>query len=249
MKRTCSVIFVLASVATNLLATELRDVLAHPEKFQNRRITVVGIARVPGYFFICPDEKAAVKKNPSKALLVRKNNSTQPEYREMDRKWVQVTGVVSDEKRDGYELDTSSFEGHGICLEKIRVLRDRPQLRIKDDTVFGIFKNSMAEPLRVEVVPKSEGGVIFFLKPGDVDETEIYEGRAVASQLEGPRNVSPYKQKVGQPVAAGEITFRSLPSDYEYSDESSEKRRLYFKIIDHQIKRVDVSEGRTWKRP
>src|SRR2546430_8308935 len=137
MKPRCFVMCILLAVASNLFGTELREVIAHPEKFQNRRITVVGIARVPGYFYLCSNEKAAAEKNPSKGLLVRKNNFTQPEYREMDRKWVQVTGVVSDKKRDGYELIPWAFEGHGICMEDIRILRDRPQPRIKDDTVWG----------------------------------------------------------------------------------------------------------------
>lgn len=248
MKQACLAIFALISVAT-IFGTELRDVLAHPEKFENQRITVIGIARVPGYFFICADEKAAVEKNPSKALLVRKNNSIQPEYREMDRKWVEVTGVMTDKRREGYELDTSSFEGHGICLEKIRVLRDRPQPRIKDDTVLGVFKNSTSEGLSIENIPKSEGGVLFYMKPGDVQETEVSEGRVVALHAKGPKDVRMYgEREKDERVAIGEISFRGLPSDYKYSDESSDKRRLYFKVADHQIKRVAASEGRSWKR-
>jgi hypothetical protein len=247
MKRICFLVCVLISIASDLFGTDLRDVIAHPQKYENRRITVVGIARVPGYFYLCADKEAATDRHPEKALLVRKTG-TQPEYREMDRQWVEITGIMNDKEGGGYELGPTRTTNPGILLQRVRLLRDRPPPRIKDDTVCGIFKNSTPEPLSIEVIPKSEGGVIFFLRPGDVDETEIWKGRAVASQLKGPKNVPLHKREIGNPVASGEITFRGLASNFEYSDEPSEKRRLYFKIADHQIKRVDGSEGRAWKR-
>jgi hypothetical protein len=104
MKQKYLLICFLIIVARDLFGASLRDLIAHPEKFENQRITVVGIARVPGYFYLCADEKAAADRHPEKALLVRKNNSTQPEYRELDRQWVEVTGVMSDKEGGGYEL-------------------------------------------------------------------------------------------------------------------------------------------------
>jgi hypothetical protein len=245
MKQNCLLICFLITVASDLFGTELRDVIAHPEKFENQRITVVGVARVPGDFYLCADEKAAADRHPSTALIVRRNNSTQPEYRELDRQWVRVTGVMSSKEGGGYD------SGVGVLLEHVDLLRDRPPPRIPDSTVLGVFKNSTAEPLSIQLVPNSEQGIgtIFFLKPGDADETDVSEGRVVASQLKGSKNVPLHKREIGKPVASGEITFRSLPSNYEYSDEPSDKRRLYFKIADHEIKRVDVSEGRSWKLP
>jgi hypothetical protein len=239
----------LITVASDLFGTDLRDVIAHPEKFENQRITVMGVARVPGYFYLCPDEKAATDRHPENALLVRKNNKTQPEYREMDRMWVQVTGVVTDKKRDGYEFVPRDFAGHGICMEGIRILRERAQPRIKDDTALGAFKNSTAQGLSVQIIPKSEGGALFYMKPGDVHEIEISEGRVVALHATGPKNVRLYEERGKEkPVASGKMTLQSLPRGWEYSPESSQARRLYFRIVDNRVEQVAASEGRSWKR-
>jgi hypothetical protein len=242
MNQSWLVICFLISVASHLFGTELREVLAHPENFENRRITVVGIARVPGYFYLCQDEKAAADRHPSMALLVRKNNFAQPEYRELDRQWVRVTGVMSAQPRRGWD------PGSGVLLTHVELLRNRPPPRIKDTTVMGIFRNSTREPLAIEVVPRSEpAAVIFFLAPQDVTETDVWEGRVVASQLNGPTSLPLHKREMGKQAAIGEITFHSLPHGYEYSPETSEERRLYYKIVDHRIQPVAVSEGRRWK--
>lgn len=225
-----------------VFGTDFIDVLATPEKYEGRQIELIGIARVPGYFYLFADLNAAAKRDLSKALLVRKNNFTQPEYRELDRQWVRVTGVMSSQPRRGCD------PGAGVLLEHIAVLRDRVPPRIADRTVLGIFKNRAAEPLAIQLVPSSEkGGTLFFLEPGDVTETEISEGRAVASQLKGPKNVSLDKREIGKSIATGEITFSGLPTDYQYSPESSGKRRLYFRILGNRIEPVAASQAKDWK--
>lgn len=247
MNQTYFAISVLISVATNLSGTDLREVIAHPEKFENQRITVVGIARVPGYFFLCADKKAATDRHPEKALLVRKNNSTQPEYREMDRQWVQITGVVSDTNRDGYEWIPWDFAGHGICMEDVRLLHDRPSPRIKDISVWAVFKNDTSIPLAIEHAAWPSVGEVFFVGPRETQETGVWKGKATASRLIGPSNLPLHEQKVGKPVAKGEITLRSLRRGWQYSRELSPERTLYFKIVGNRIEEVPSSEGRRWK--
>jgi len=47
--------FVCLSIALRTSAafgTDLRDGLAHPEKYDGREVEVTGIARVPGYFYL-----------------------------------------------------------------------------------------------------------------------------------------------------------------------------------------------------
>jgi len=41
--------------------TDIRDVLAHPEKYNERQVELVGIARVPGYFYVFANVEAAAK--------------------------------------------------------------------------------------------------------------------------------------------------------------------------------------------
>src|ERR1700730_11488040 len=85
----------LGSIAAS--GADLRDVLAQPEKYNGRRVELIGIARVPGYFYLFADVDAAAKSDLSKALLVRKTNFAANEYRRLDRQWVRLTGQMSSE--------------------------------------------------------------------------------------------------------------------------------------------------------
>jgi hypothetical protein len=228
--------------AGSALGTDFADVHAKPDKYEGRHVELVGIARVPGYFYLFAEAGAAANTDLSKAVPVRRNNFTQPEYRELDRQWVRVTGVMNSQPRRGWDPVA------GVLLEHVELLRDRPPPRIPDRTVLGVFRNNTAQPLAIELISRSaEGGTIFFLKPGDVDEIEIWEGRAVVSALKGPKNLSLDKREIGKSIATGEITFSDLSADYQYSSESSDKRRLYFRIFGNRIERVSASGGKDWK--
>ena len=242
MKQTCFVICIFLAVASNLFGTELRDVIAHPEKFENHRITVVGVARVPGYFYLCSDEKVAADRHPETALQVR-TTIKQTEYRELDRQWVEVTGVYS------FETSNEWGSGPGILLERVRVLHDRPSPRIKDSTVWAIFKNDTSLPLEIENVPRVRPGVTggFWLGSHEANEAQVSEGRADAFRLKGPSSLPLDKRKRGERIAIGEITFRSLRRGWQYSPELSPERTLYFRIVDNRIEEVAASEGRRWK--
>ncbi len=232
----------LAADADFVFGTELRGLLAHPEKYNERQVDLVGIARVPGYVYLFADITAAARTDLSKALLVRQNNFAEKEYRAADRQWVRVTGVMSSQSRRGWD------PGTGVLLKRVQLLRDRPPPRIKDATVLGVFQNATTEPLAIDLLPRSEpGGARFFLGPHEVDKTIIWEGQAVASRLDGPSNVHLDLRKVGKPVASCDITFRHLPPGYAWSPEWSERRTLYFRIFGNRIESIPGSEARDWK--
>jgi hypothetical protein len=244
MKVTCLLIRLSIALGTSsLFSADLQDLLAHPEKYNDRQVHLVGIARVPGYFYLFADIKAAAKTDLSKALLIRQNNFAGKQYREADRQWVRVIGVMSSEPHRGWD------PGAGVLLKRVQLLRDRPPPRIKDATVLGIFQNATAEPLAINLLPRSDGGrTTFFLGPHETDKTTIEgEGEAVASRLDGPDNVRPDLRKVGKPVASCDITLRQLPRGYEFSPEWSERRTLYFRILGSRIESVPSSEARDWK--
>jgi hypothetical protein len=224
-------------------STDLQDVLAHPESYNERQVEVIGIARVPGYFYLFADINSAANTDLSKALLIRKNNFAGNEYRDLDRQWVRVTGVLSSEPRVGWD------PGSGILLQRAELLRDRPPPRIKDPTVLGVFQNTTAVPLAIDLLPRSDGGrTTFFLRPYQADKTPIdNEGEAVVSELPGSDNVTLYKRRAGKRIASCEITFRHLPPDYQYSPEWSNKRTLYFRIFTNRIELVPAFEARDWK--
>lgn len=233
----------IALVPKATFGIDLQDVIANPEKYSGRQVDLIGIARVPGYFYLFPDVKAAAKTDLSKALLIRKNNFAGNEYRELDRQWVRVIGAVSSEPRVGWD------PGNGVLLQRVEIVRDRPPPRIKDPTVLGVFQNTTAVPLAVDLLPRSDGGrTTFFLRPYEADKTPIEgEGEAIVSELKGSDNVPLYKRQVGTRIACCTITFRGLPPDYEYSPEWSDKRTLHFRIFTDRIELVPASEARDWK--
>ena len=94
--------------------------------------------------------EAVAKTDLSKALLIRQNNFAEKEYREADRQWVRVTGVMSSEPRRGWD------SGTGLLLKRVQLLRDGPPPRIKDATVLGVFQNATAEPLDIELRSRTE---------------------------------------------------------------------------------------------
>ena len=195
-----------------VFSTELHDVLANPEKYNRRQVELVGIARVPGYFYLFGNVKAAAKTDLSKAILIRQNNFVGKEYREADRQWVRVTGVMSSDLHRGWD------SGTGVLLKRVQLLRDRPAPRITDWTVLGIFQNAAAEPVAVDLIPRADGGrTTFFLAPHEADKAIVDEGEAVVSRLAGPVNVRLDLQKIGKPIASRAIRFRNLPPGYQYS--------------------------------
>lgn len=233
--------FLIALRTSTAFGTDLRHVLADPEKYEGREVDLIGIARVPGYFYLFADIDAAGKTDLAKAVLIRQNNFAGKGYREADRQWVRVTGVLSSKPRREWD------PGTGVLLKHVQILRDRPPPRIKDATVLGVFQNATAEPLAIQLLSRSEGGETFFLAPHEADKPLIWEGQLVASRLDGPDNLSLNLRKKGKPIARGDITFRHLAPGYEYSPEWSEKRTLYFRIFRNQIESVPASEARSWK--
>jgi hypothetical protein len=223
--------------------TELQDVIAHFQKYNGREVELVGIARVKGYFYLFADKSAAADLDLSRALLVRQNGPTRPEYTRLDRQWVHVTGVISSKPRHGWD------QAQGLLLKQAGLLQDRPEPGIRDPMVLAIFQNATSEALVIELRSPSKATYQkFWLGPHETDITEILEGQAVAASLKGPVNVPASQRETNKPLASGEIKFRQLLSaDYEYSPEWSDKRRFYYRITDDRIERIPASEARGWK--
>jgi hypothetical protein len=243
MKLCRHLIYLLLAAGTeSVFGADLQDVLAHPEKYDECQVDLVGIARVPGYFYLFADIDAAAKTDLSKALLIRMNNFAGKGYRELDRQLVRITGLMSSKPRRGWDPDT------GVLLERAELLQDRPAPWIADATVLGVFQNATNEAVAINLFPRSDPGrATFFLGPYDTDKTIIWEGQAVVSRLKGAQSIPLDKREAGESIARCEITFRELPADYPYSPEWSNKRTLYFRIFSNRMDLVSASEARDWK--
>jgi hypothetical protein len=237
----CLVYVVIVLGASTALGMNLKDVVAHPERYEGRHMQLEGIARVPGAFYLFPDRSAAAETNLSQALLIRTDTSTGHGYREFDRQWVRVTGVISSKLRH------ARIPGIGLLLDQVELLRDRPAPRIKDSMVLGIFQNATNQPLLIELRPHAGGATEFVLKPHDVDVNPLEEGEATAAPALGAKDAPLSKRTIGKPIAKCEIQFRGLlPADYEYSPEWSDERTLYYRVTNDRIELVSASQAKGW---
>src|SRR5947208_2839672 len=90
-------IAILLYLSTVVMGADVSDVISNPKKYDQRRLELIGIARVPGEFFLFADAREAAKINSdvSKALYVREKTPGEPDYTNLDRQWVRITGVVN----------------------------------------------------------------------------------------------------------------------------------------------------------
>lgn len=145
MKRTWVLVLLPVALSGAAFATTLRDVVANPERYEGHHIQLDGILRIPGPFYLFADRSAAAKTDLSRALLIRTTSSIG--YREFDRQWVRVTGVISSKS------DHVRIPGTGLLLDRVELLRDRPAPRIKDPMVLGVFRNDTKQPMLVGLRP------------------------------------------------------------------------------------------------
>ena len=222
---------------------ELRDVLKHPRKYEGQHVELIGIARTyQGWFNLFADASSAARPDLSRALLVRRNYFGG--YAQLDRQWVRVSGVMSSQRRRGYD------PGTGLLLEHAEIVWDRTPPHIKNPYVLGVFYNATGKPVAIDQsFGRNRGAEEFFLAPDEADKTEIFEGDVViAAELVGPANLRLHQRQVGRPVAKGELKFRHLLAvDYEYSPEWSDKRTFYYKVTLGKIERVPTATGKKWK--
>jgi hypothetical protein len=223
---------------TQLLAVELRDVIDNPSKYSGQHVEVTGIAQVAGWFYLFPDEASADKLDMTHGLLVRYGLSRRISYKDFDREWVRISGVMSSEPRSGW------YPGTGVLLERIEIVRDRPRPHLKADWVRAVFNNTSNQLLEIQLRrrSKAEGG--FMIKAHDVreelidpDENEVVVLQATGSTVSEKGNV----------LARAKIDFSKLPGNYQYLPESSFERRLYFRLGSARVEQVPASEGRHWK--
>jgi hypothetical protein len=220
-------VFLLGTVSgLSQTVTNVSDVLVHPENFYERRVDLVGIARVPGGFYLFGDAASATNLDLSKALLIRQNWHVGASHRDLDRQWVRIRGTMSRIERPGWD------PGVGLLLERVDLFRNRNPPRIRDTTIFLIFQNHTNQHVRMELLlpANGPGRQWFDIRPHEVEETIVEEG--------------------GRAIVAGnkrrEISFKGLATDDEYSPTWSSKRKLYFRITEDRIDPVVASESQNW---
>jgi hypothetical protein len=68
-------------------------VLAHPQKYDRRRVSVSGFARVDGESFVLYRDAASAKRLDKRALSVAQRRG-KPLHDQLNNHWVVATGVI-----------------------------------------------------------------------------------------------------------------------------------------------------------
>jgi hypothetical protein len=230
-------------LAYTAFGTDLGQVLADPRRFDKQEVDVVGVARVPGDFYLFQDPSAASEFDESKSAWVLQKTTGRGNF-QFDRQWVRVTGVV-DANAHGRGLSRCV-----IVLNHVEPVLNRLAPRIKDSNIYGLFHNATSKEIHVELFAQNKGAYTeFWIEPGGTNGgAEIHEGELVATALQGKPNVPVWERQSGEIIAKSKIKFPKFAPDYEYSAADSDERTLYYRITDGKIELVPGSEARTWKR-
>jgi hypothetical protein len=237
MRTNYAVLGILVLVKTALAGTDLSDVIAHPKNYNGHRLELIGIARVPGEFFLFADPIAAAKinKDVSKALYLRQQTPGEPDYSNLDRQWVRVSGIL---RADAHGRGESPAE---INVETVQKLEDRPPPQIKDPDVWGLFRNDTSLELRVETQGES-----FWIGPGKCNEVVIQPGPIEVFTLKPKSGAAPWERDKDKQIAAGEIKFNKIKEGYDYSPAHSAERTIYYRIAEGRVEEVSRAEAQSW---
>ena len=217
----------------------VENVIKEPTQYRGSHLSLVGIARVPGPFYLFSDIAAARKRNASKAILVI---HSEPPWRtfDMDRKWVRVTGVVN---------PVPHVPGQSPCVlaaEGVEVISKEPDPRIKDSIIYGTFLNTLSFDVQVELSSRPVSTTFFIGAHTFEKYIEVTKGSLKVFTLNGPETIPSWKRTKGELIAHGDLTIPKLSPKYVYSAADSDERTAYYRISRGNVELISPSKAKEW---
>lgn len=204
--------------------SDLQRLLANPNAFDGKRVTVAGLADIAGAeFWLYPNVRAA--KQGDTAVAISWDLSKGPVYKKFDRHWVKVTGVV-DAKAHG-PLGAAPCE---IWAERVEAL---PYPPLPDPYIYGVFRNDTPSTVDLKFSSPTGYADALNISPGDVtDAHTIAKGTITAST------------RSGKLLAKGNL----IPSSGAERYFDAKTRTYYYRITVGKIELVQPSEAKRWRR-
>ena len=226
----------IGTLLPDIHAIQLQDLLKNAKAYDKKHVQVVGIARVQGDFYLFPDLSAASRLDRSKgAWIVQQNHSR--DYFVLDRQWILVAGSVN---ANAHGRGVSPCE---ILPERVEILRNRAQPRIKDSNVYATFENTTASELHVELRTSSNATYSeVWIGPHGKNGVAIRNGKILAFSVEGDANVPVWRRGQGKLIAQAEIKLPKLDPSYEYSPAGSRERTVRYQIAKGNIALVSPTK-------
>lgn len=222
------------ALADAILAGNVRfdELVAHPERFNGRRISVVGVAEDGGdRIDVYRDIEARRGIDLAKAFMAyippefpNYPGTNMGHYVYANARWVRVTGVVDTRIRGRW-----GDERFGLRLQSLTLL---PKPRLMEFVcISAIILNTTASDIAIEV-RRDDGGTYFGMSADDTAaDACISENGTVTAILRG-------KQITSRPLIA------SQASQYY----NARRKEYYYRVTERSVVLVPPSEARHWKR-
>jgi hypothetical protein len=201
--------------------SELQSILANPQAYDGKRVTVTGLAEIGGAeFSLYPDERS--QRTVGKAAFIWLD-SNGPRYDRFNGYWMKVTGIVEARRHGPFNTDPCE-----IKLEHFELLTKAP---LKDTRIYGIFRNDTSTPVNVRIY-RPDGYSDFGVPPGTTSTEGIEQhSSAVVTSLSGK--------------LIAKVDLLPPKAQAQYFDPVN--RSYYYRIADSKIEPVPPRETKTWK--
>jgi hypothetical protein len=157
----------LCLVISPALATDFSEVVARPELFNHKVVSIVGLALLNGdAFYLFEDVSAASTPDMSRAVYIQHtiHRSFLEQYND---RWVRVTGTVKATIHGPYNAFPCE-----IRLQKVKILNRPPEKLWPRDV--GEFKNETEHAVRVRLYDRAESYYASFsIGPGGINSTAL----------------------------------------------------------------------------
>jgi hypothetical protein len=219
------VIVLTAFRADGASPSDFQQVLKHPNHFDGRRVTLVGVADIGGSeFFLYPDIRSAKHGDSEKAIFVETHILDKNPYEQFHNHWVKITGIVDMRVRPPLGVGPCS-----VVFERLEPLALPP---LHDTSVKAVFKNDTGEMINVKFSAPSGAGYILRFPSGDVSAASVIK-----------RGVITAKTRMGKLIATGDLIPKF--NTREFFDVKA--RTYYYRIRPGKIELVPVREGQQWR--
>lgn len=222
INRLCTVIgfaFTLANAPT-AYPSDFQRLLANPEAFDGKRVTLTGVASIGGAtFYLYPNEDEA--RNVGAAVFINRNLEG-PRYDKFSNHWLKVTGIVNAKRHGPFNNDPCE-----IWLEHFEVLR---KASLEHRNIYGVFQNDTSSLVNVTIHWR-DGYSNFGVPPGETSTEGITkDGTAVVTT------------EKGKLIGKSDLVPPGISSRYF----DSAHRSYYYRITDSKIEIVPVAKTRGW---
>ena len=223
------------AAAGSILAEDVSfdELVGHPERFNGRRISAVGIAEDGGdRIYLYRDVEVRRRVDLARTFVAyiprdfpNYRGTNMGHFAYANARWVRVTGVI--DTRIHGRWGTERF---GLRLERLSLL-GRPRL-MEFVCDLAVILNATPHEIAIEVV-RNDGGTDFTMSAGETaSEACISENGTVTAVVGNGKRIT------SRPLVAAKVR----------SYYNARRKEYYYRVTERSVTLVPPAEARDWKR-